>query len=564
MMSSSSSSGDHPPHRCLAEFLRGLREQQSTGTLCDIVVQGCEESAVGIPCHRNVLSVHSSYFRAVLTQDWKDSSQPVFQLRNIDSHTLNDLVKYAYTLEVDLNDDNVERVVIAAQFLQMGSLELLCWEYVEQHICVSNYLAVYALASNHHHPRLAAAALELIHLNFLQVAQSQDFLELDAQQLIALLASDNVEVFSEDQVLQAALCWLDHDRPGRLEHAAAVLQMVRVAFLSEQCQLEHSIILTSALRVTPQCPSQTADETTPSANPRPSYGAREVILCLGGTCQDPVGSEEASVDVFCPSIPAVWRLRDLPELVECCSAAMLDPGWLLINSMHCVGTVRRNSHYTGLRREWHETGRVSTLRQAGALAALDGRIYAAGGFSPYGHGMVPLSSVEAYDHKSDSWSAVAALPVGLIGLAMVACEGRLYVFGGGGPESISNAAFSYDPAADAWRRLADMPTARIGCRACVAPSGLIYVTGGETWDNALRVHVEAYDRVTNQWQKKGNLVEERSSHECVSVGGRLYVIGGFFAEGVYQDSIEVYDERRTAGRCMNAGCRRPSPILAAW
>ncbi|XP_055329936.1 kelch-like protein 3 [Paramacrobiotus metropolitanus] len=553
-MSNPSSSADHPPHHCLVEFLRGLREQQLTGTLCDVVLKGCEESALGIPCHRNVLSVHSAYFRAVFTHDWKDSAEPVFQLRNIDSHTLNELVQYAYTLDVDLNDDNVERIVIAAQFLQMGELELMSWDYVEQHMRVSNYLAVHTPASNHHHPRLATAALELIHLHFLQVAQSQDFLELDAQQLIALLASDNVDVFSEDQVFEAVRRWLDHDRPERLEHAAAVLQMVRVAFLSEQCHLEYSIILTSALKVTPPCPSQTS-QTIQNSNPRPSYGAREMILCLGGTCQDLVGSEEASVDVFCPSIPAVWRLRDLPELVECCSAALLDPGWMLINSMHCVGTVRRNSLYTGLRHEWRETSRVSTLRLAGALAALNGCVYAVGGCDPYGDGMVGLSSVEMFDPVSGSWSAVAALPDGLSGLAMVACEGRLYVFGGDDTEGVPNATFSYDPATKAWTRLADMPTARTGCRACVAPNGLIYVTGGETYDASLRVHVEAYDRVTDQWHKKGDLVEERSHHECICVGGKLYVIGGFFAEGVYQDSIEVYDEE-TDSWALHA-CRLP-------
>ncbi|XP_055329939.1 kelch-like protein 12 [Paramacrobiotus metropolitanus] len=481
--------------------------------------KGCEESAVGIPCHRNVLSVHSAYFGAVFTQDWKDSSQPVYQLQNIDSYTMNELVQYAYTLDVELNDDNVERIVVAAQFLQMGPLELLCWDYVEQHMCVSNFLAVYSLASNHPHPRLAAAALELIHLHFLQVAQSQELLKMDPQQVTALLASANVDVFSEDQVFEAVQRWLDHDRPERLEDAAAILQVIRVAFLSEQCHQEYSIILTSALTVTPPCPSQTVGGSTPNPNPRPSYGALDVILCLGGTGADQFGSEEGSVDVFCPSIPAVWRLQDLLILVECCSAALLDPGCILISSMHCVGTVRRNSHYTGLLDEWPETAPVpTTTRQAGALACLNGRIYAAGGFDPYGieGSKVALSSVEAYDPLSDSWSAVAALPVGLIGLAMVAREGRLYVFGGDDTEGVPNATFSYDPATKAWTRLADMPTARTGCRACVAPNGLIYVTG--------------------------DLVEERSDHECVCVGGRLYVIGGFFVNGVYHDSIEVYDE----------------------
>ncbi|XP_055329932.1 kelch-like protein 17 [Paramacrobiotus metropolitanus] len=481
-------SSDHPPHRCLAEFLRGLREQQSTGTLCDVVLKGCEESAVGIPCHRNVLSVHSDYFRAVFTQDWKDSSQRIFPLHNIDSSTLNELVNYAYTLELNLNDDNVESILIAAQFLQMTAAARLCWDYVEKHVDLSNCLAVHALASNYHNPGLADTVLGFIYLYFLQVAKSHEFLQVDAQQLIAVLTSDSVDVVSEDEVWEAVLRWLDHDCPARLTHVPTLLPMVRVACLSEPCRQEYALILRSVPAGMPQSTVELVGGTTQIAKPRHSVGAQEVILCLGGTCEEPFVEEEARVDVFCPSIPAVWRLKDLPDLVECCSAVLLDPGCIMINSMNCIGTVQRNSRYTGLRDEWRaiegilpehrEPLRESPLRQAGALASLNGRVYAAGGFDPFAYGGVKaLASVDAYDPRSDSWSAVAALPIGLMGLAMVACKGRLYVFGGEDTEDVSNAVFAYDPAANTWTRLADMPTARSGCRGCVAPNGLIYVTG---------------------------------------------------------------------------------------
>ncbi|XP_055357219.1 kelch-like protein 10 [Paramacrobiotus metropolitanus] len=429
----------------------------------------------------------------------------------------------------------------------------LCWDYEARPVDLSNCLAVHALATDYHNPGLADTVLAFVHLYFQQVAQSQEFLQMDAQQLTAVLASDSVDVVSEDEVWEAVLRWLDHDCPARLEHVSPLLQVVRAACLSEPCRQEYALILRSAPTGTPQCAMELVGGTTQIAKPRHSVGAQEVILCLGGTYEEPFVEEEARVDVFCPSIPAVWRLKDLPDLVECCSAVLLDPGCIMINSMNCIGTVQRNSHYTGLRDEWRaiegilpehqEPLRESPLRQAGALAALNGRVYAAGGFDPFAYGGVKaLASVDAYDPRSDSWGAVAALPVGLMGMAMVACEGRLYAFGGEDTEDVSNAAFSYDPAANAWIRLADMPTARSGCRAYVAPDGLIYVTGGETGTTARRVHVEAYDRVTNQWHRKGDLVVERSEHECVCVGGRLYAIGGIFTEGVYHDSIEVYDE----------------------
>ncbi|XP_055353249.1 kelch-like protein 18 [Paramacrobiotus metropolitanus] len=156
------------------------------------------------------------------------------------------LVAYAYTMDLHLNDDNVEPILIGAQFLQMSPVASMCWEYVEKRLCLSNCLAVHALASQHHNPLLGDAALSLINPHFLCLAQSQEFLQMDAQQLVVLIASDEVEVFSEDQVLEAVLRWLNYDRPGRLAHEPAVLQNVRASCLSADSRQVYSATLISA------------------------------------------------------------------------------------------------------------------------------------------------------------------------------------------------------------------------------------------------------------------------------------------------------------------------------
>ncbi|XP_055329931.1 kelch-like protein 8 [Paramacrobiotus metropolitanus] len=183
-MSKRKRSANHPVHGYLAaELVRQLRDLQSTGMFCDVVLKGSEKSAVGIPCHRAVLSAHSVYFRAAFTENWKDSTQPVFQLHNIDSRTLNELVKYFYTLDIKLNNDNVESILIAAQFLQMTPLAELCWEHVDKHMQRSDSLAVYILASQHDNPDLAEKTLEDVWRHFPTFAQCQDFLQMDAQQV---------------------------------------------------------------------------------------------------------------------------------------------------------------------------------------------------------------------------------------------------------------------------------------------------------------------------------------------------------------------------------------------
>ncbi|XP_055349057.1 kelch-like protein 3 [Paramacrobiotus metropolitanus] len=496
---------------------------QATGIFCDVVLKGSDESLQGIPCHRSVLSVQSPYFRAAFTHNWKESSEPVFRLANIDNLTLQELVAYAYTMNLRLSDDTVVSVLIAAQFLQMTPVARMCWKYVKQHLSLSNCLDVHALASQHSNPRLASAALHFIQLHFQILAQSQEFLELDAHQLAALIASDAVDVFSEDQVWETVMRWLDHDRPGRLANMPVVLHNVRAPFLSDQYRENWKSAM--AANGLPLGEGQGTAE-------RHSYGAQDVILCVGGFLGD---NDKTAVYAFSPSIPTVWRLEDLPADADDCRTVLLDAASFLIfhhNGMHIV---QRDSHYTGLRDKWREVD--PTPRWNTTAAALDGRIYVSGGNACDDD----RRNVEAFDPKRNSWRPVAPLPVYLTCFEMVASCGRLFVLGGegdeGGDEEYGRWVFSYDPDTDKWTQLRDKPTADIGRHVCVGAEGLVFVI-----EDAKRfVRVDAYDPATDQWVRKADLIRERVNPGCAYLNGKLYVIGrDRWVEDGYC-SIEVYD-----------------------
>ncbi|XP_055341972.1 kelch-like protein 3 [Paramacrobiotus metropolitanus] len=524
--------GVYPSRASLsAGFVRGMYELQKTGSFCDVVLKGSEESSVGIPCHRSVLTVHSEYFRAAFSQDWKESTQQVYRLRNIDSQTLNELVEFVYTLDIRLNGDNVERILIAAQFLQMVAVVRMSWDYVEKHLHLSNCLLVHALASNYHNPNVCDAALSFIRRYFLEFVEGHDFLQMDTQQLMQVIGSDVLDVASEDLVFQAVMRWWEYDRPGRLAHLHTLLQTVRVPFLSVQCQQDYALALTSTSMAVPQSSAEAVGESpgeeTKDTIPRQSY----MILCVGGRGKDSQRSVAARVDVFSPSIPAVWRLKKLREEVGN-AVVMPDSSSLFMFIAGHVMTVQRNSHYTDLRKEWRRLTSMRIWRYSVAYATLNGGIYAVGGYAQDSASMQPLTSVEVYDPNDDSWSVVASLPARRASLALVACEDRLYAFGGENGARDCRTAFCYDPSTNSWSRLANMPTARSECAACVAPSGLIYVVG--------------------------DLVEPRHSPGCACVDGKLYVLGGYDAnEWNSHSSIEVYDE--DADRWALHACRLPQP-----
>ena len=84
-------------------------------------------------------------------------------------------------------------------------------------------------------------------------------------------------------------------------------------------------------------------------------------------------------------------------------------------------------------------------------------------------------------------------------------EGKLYIFGGGGPEfkSLQSTA-CYDPATNEWQELTPMPTARSGTIGCKVGDKIYIIGGGfKQPDGMFRFlkTVEIYDPATDTWEQ---------------------------------------------------------------
>ena len=245
---------------------------------------------------------------------------------------------------------------------------------------------------------------------------------------------------------------------------------------------------------------------------------------------------------------------------------------------------------------WTQGAPAPSKRTEIAAAALDGKIYAVGGFNkPSLSNVLDFAisrDVEVYDPITDSWSATTPLPEGRHHAGIAALDGFLYIIGGFAKSGISvwhavNTVYQFNPATQTWRELTPMPTAR-GALGVAVYQGKIYAIGGydgeqnsgateiydpqnDSWSTAAplmaprdhlavtaagsRIYaiggrsnlkyrqntsvVEAYDPVTNQWQYKANLPTARSGIGAGVIDGQIYVLGGESGEGTF-DHNESY------------------------
>ena len=113
-----------------------------------------------------------------------------------------------------------------------------------------------------------------------------------------------------------------------------------------------------------------------------------------------------------------------------------------------------------------------------AAAAIDGKLYAVGGaVHDVGGAALPVNTLEVYDPVTDRWTFKRRMPTPRLGLAAAAIDGKLYAAGGNAGISFFNTLEVYDPVANTWTTLAPMPRTRSGL-AAAAIGGQLYAAGG--------------------------------------------------------------------------------------
>ncbi len=202
------------------------------------------------------------------------------------------------------------------------------------------------------------------------------------------------------------------------------------------------------------------------------------------------------------------------------------------------------------RGHWRTAAPAPTKRTEVAVAALNGKIYVAGGFEEPSLGNFPnfaiTSSLQEYDPSTDQWTVRASMPVGLHHVGIGVSAGKLYIIGGYKSAGLTvwhpvATVYAYDPATDSWTERTPIPTPR-GALSVTEHDGKLYAIGGYDRETNIAA-VEVYDPSTNTWTKRTPLPTPRDHLATATLSGKVYVIGGRL-NGSYGHNlslVEAYD-----------------------
>lgn len=208
----------------------GLYDLLESDMMVDCVLKVKDKE---FPCHRLVLAACSSYFRAFFKSGVEDSKQREIVLEDVEPGVMGMILKYLYTSNINVTEQNVQDIFALANMLQIPSIFTVCVSFLQKRLSLSNCLAIFRLGLMLDCPRLAVSARNFACKRFQLIVRDDEFLQLSSSELAAVLASDSLNVETEQDVFEALIRWVGHDRETRMEGLPALLDCVRLRLVPQ-------------------------------------------------------------------------------------------------------------------------------------------------------------------------------------------------------------------------------------------------------------------------------------------------------------------------------------------
>ncbi|XP_061580424.1 kelch-like protein 6 [Cololabis saira] len=508
------------------ELQRGMENLRVNRELTDVTlcVQGHD-----FPCHRAVLAAASQYFRAMFRSGLKESHEERVEIKGLDSGTMSSLLEYTYTSRALLTQANVQRVLEAASQFQFLRVVDACATFLSKALHLESCIGILNLADSHALPALRTRTQDYITSHFSQVIQLEDFLQLPAESLEAILQRDSLDVKCEECVFEALMRWVRAQRDERFPLLARLLSHVRLPLLEPAYfveKVESDELIRSCSEAFPFLQEARTyhlsgrEVVSERTKPREQHFLSEVFLIIGGctkderfvstvTCLDPLRRSRLEV--------ARLPMTDMDD--ESQSRKWVEFACITFHNEVYISGGKETQHdvwkYNGALDKWIQIEPLSTGRWRHKMAVHSGKVYAIGGFD----GVQRHTSVEAYDPFHNRWTQVTPLAMGVSSFAAANFDRWIYVIGGGPNGKLATDKVQcWEPGTDSWELRAPIPT-ETKCTNAVTFKDSIYIVGG-----AMHA-MYCYSPHSDSWSLVTRL-GERASCAIAACNNKLFITGG--------------------------------------
>lgn len=399
-----------------------LADLRDRGELCDAVIRVKSDQ---FPVHRNIMAACSAYFRTLFTQHMDQAAglakevlstkHPEVMIPQICPAAMTAIIDYAYTRRAKVTAENVESILPAADQLHVLGLVKACCEFLSNNMNPENCIGIRKFAQSYFCPSLEKKALTYTLVNFNGVfTSSNEFLQLDIEEVVDLLQSDKLNVRTEELVFDALCRWIDYSPDRRRRHIARLLKTIRLGLLTTSFFVE-KVKLHDYVKDSEQCRSividtlrflyeldmddgrRDVDLSNPIARPRVPH---EVMFVIGGWSG---GAPTNMVETYDTRADR-WVVCPVSDIGPRAYHGMItvDQTIFVIGGFDGVEYFNSCRILDPVAKVWSEAPPMNCKRCYVSVAYLEGHIYAMGGFD----GQFRQNSVERFSKETNQWSLI--------------------------------------------------------------------------------------------------------------------------------------------------------------
>lgn len=557
-------------------LLLNLNDLRTNGVFTDIILcLGQEE----FPCHRNILSASSPYFKAMFTNKMRENCDKHVYFDQTSPWTFKRIIDYVYTGKLEISTDNAQEMLAAGCQFQYPAIVEACCHFLQSQLHPSNCLGIQYFAQVHSCMKLEEAATKFALENFSSLVLYDEFLDLTIEKIMWFISSDLIEVRDEETVYNAVIRWIKFDLDERKQYLLQMLQEVRLPVIN--INYLRSIEQEPLIQQCDQClelvkEAQKKHETIHDQygrrrrsmqdtqfHPRPSTIAKEVIVAVGGLN----GFVTRTVEMYSPKKDLWSFLPELPKPVTWFSVSAVVNCIIVAGGILDGRIINNVWKFDTSRRVWLEINGMSQPRAKHASVVLNDRLYIFGGVTYTANfEVVDQGCIECYDPSKGAWTVAGHSSFPRTLSKIVSCDNLLVEVGGlqgerkvntmecyqGStdsciikplrehfllPEAIEHAQIvmlngvfyiiwedtkkmiTLDPEKRTFQRMPDLKFTHKNSGATVLHDK-IYVVGGIKEDLSSSTpctYVECFDPETKTWSLQTSMQEARSFHGCVTV-----------------------------------------------
>ena len=284
-----------------------LNTQRLSGKLCDVklIVEDKEFSA-----HRSILAANSGFFLAMFTAEMLEKNKTRVTLNGVSRAAMESILEFMYTGHIQIHMTNVFELLQASNFLLVDDMKKACCQFLESTVDMENCFTIRTIADAFSCDGLTQTVTQYMNRKFTELAKTETFLKLAKEDIVKFLSSDDIQIETEEQLLEIIKDWINHDTEVRKDCLTQFLKLIRLPLISLPSNVGGNLDRDelNQLTVFPKAKEVSWAEQVGTITARKSCQSVEVIVVAGG-CDN-----SAILDsVFC-FIPAVGKWMDLSRM----------------------------------------------------------------------------------------------------------------------------------------------------------------------------------------------------------------------------------------------------------